>query len=908
MIGNQLTLAAAAIGHRSLRIAAGSIMMLMLSAQAPAQTPISNAAQIGAGTVMTCILTTAGGVKCWGNNVFSSLGNGSTLDSPGAADVVGLTSGVTAIAVGGYHACALTSAGAVKCWGSNDNGQLGNGTKSSQTSPITVNGLGAGVIAIAAGREHTCAVTAAGALKCWGGNYDGQLGDGTTTGRDVPTDVAGLGSAISAVAANYAHTCALTTAGGVKCWGANDEGQLGNGNTQEQHQPVAVSGLASGAGAIAVGGTHTCARMQGGGLKCWGANDNGQVGDGTTAGRLAPVDVIGLGGSVSAVAAGNAHTCAVLSGGSAKCWGSNRDGQLGDGTTTTHAAPVAVSGLSAGVTLVAAGDEHSCAVAAGAVKCWGANHDQQLGDGATRPRLTPVGVVGLASGMATVAAGGNHSCAVTAAGGARCWGMNSSGQLGDGSGVDHTTAVTPAGLASGVTAVATGYYFSCALTTAGGAKCWGSNSTSQLGVGAVNTSVPNDVVGLASGVTAISVGDNHSCALTSAGGVKCWGYNYAGALGDGTTTERPLPVDVTGLTSGVFAISAGSYHTCAVLTGGAVKCWGANESGQLGDGTGVNRTAPVSVSGLGQGVTAIAAGSDHTCALTAGGGVKCWGANGSGQIGDGSASLQLTPVDVQGLTSGVTAITAGASHNCAIAGGAARCWGGNREGELGDGTTMDQHVPVAVLGLDSGVTAIDGGVVHTCAVAAGGARCWGANAYGQMGDGIATIATTPVTALLALPAAVEFYNTPLDNFFITADPVEAAAIDNGSAGPGWARTGNRFPSGGGIAVCRFYGSQSPGPNSHFYTASATECAGLIALQASTPASVPRWNFESYDFLTNLPANGACPAQTVPVYRAYNNGFARHVDSNHRITNNLAAIQSVVARGWIYEGIVMCAPQ
>jgi len=155
----------------------------------------------------------------------------------------------------------------------------------------------------------------------------------------------------------------------------------------------------------------------------------------------------------------------------------------------------------------------------------------------------------------------------------------------------------------------------------------------------------------------------------------------------------------------------------------------------------------------------------------------------------------------------------------------------------------------------------------------------------------------------------EFYNTPLDNYFITADPNEAAAIDNGSAGPGWARTGAgfNFSSGGDTPVCRFYGSITPGPNSHFYTSSAAECAELKALQQSTPASSPRWNFESLDFITTNPAGGACPSGTRPVYRAYNNGFSRHVDSNHRITGDVAGIAQVVARGWVGEGVVMCSP-
>ena len=159
---------------------------------------------------------------------------------------------------------------------------------------------------------------------------------------------------------------------------------------------------------------------------------------------------------------------------------------------------------------------------------------------------------------------------------------------------------------------------------------------------------------------------------------------------------------------------------------------------------------------------------------------------------------------------------------------------------------------------------------------------------------------------------VEFYNTNLDHYFLTADANEAAAIDNGAAGPGWMRTGNSFKSGGSTPVCRFYGSQSPGPNSHFYTLAGSECDGLKQLQASTPATQKRWNFESMDFDSAPPITwgiyGACPSGTVPVYRAYNNGFARGADSNHRITSNPAAMQEVVNRGWINEGVVMCAPQ
>ena len=161
-------------------------------------------------------------------------------------------------------------------------------------------------------------------------------------------------------------------------------------------------------------------------------------------------------------------------------------------------------------------------------------------------------------------------------------------------------------------------------------------------------------------------------------------------------------------------------------------------------------------------------------------------------------------------------------------------------------------------------------------------------------------------ALVSVPI-VEFYNTHLDHYFITADANEAAGIDGGSAGPGWIRTGNSFKSGGSTPVCRFYGSQVPGPNSHFYTLAGPECDGLKQLQAITPATQKRWNFESLDFVSTPPTNSTCPTGTAPVYRAYNIGFARGVDSNHRLSSAAAAIQEVVTRGWINEGVVMCAP-
>jgi len=661
--------------------------------------------QVAVGREHTCVLTGNGAIKCWGNNGLGQLGNGSSEHQPTPKNVSGLGSGVQAIAAGGSHSCALTSGGAVKCWGNNGFGQLGNGSTSHQSTPVDVIGLGSGVQAIAAGGNFGCALTTGGAVKCWGNNSSGQLGNGSAVNQSTPVDVSGLGSNVQAIAAGVLHACALTSGGAVKCWGYNFHGQLGNGSTVNQSTPVDVSGLGSGVQAIAAGESHSCGLTTGGAVKCWGGNVFGQLGNGSTGSASTPVAVSGLGSGVQAIATGGTHSCALNSNGAVKCWGANYFGQLGNGSTSRQSTPVDVTGLASGVQAVAAGGEHSCALTSGGgVKCWGVSNYGQLGNGSTANRTTPVDVIGLGSGVQAIAAGGEHSCALASGGSVKCWGYNFYGQLGNGSTGHQSTPVDVIGLGSNVQAIAAGGEHGCALTSGGAVKCWGNNGSGQLGNGSAgHQSPPVDVSGLGSGVQAIATGGQHSCALTSGGAVKCWGDNDYGQLGNGSMVDQSTPVDVSGLGSGVQAIAAGRYHSCALSVGGAVKCWGGNNFGQLGNGSAGHQSTPVEVSGLGGGVQAIAAGGEHSCALTSGGTVKCWGYNTSGQLGNGSTVNQSTPVDVSGLGSGIQAIATGGTHTCALTGvGAVKCWGYNYFGQLGNGEQYYVPVPVDVIGLGGG--------------------------------------------------------------------------------------------------------------------------------------------------------------------------------------------------------------
>ncbi|MQA27285.1 MAG: tandem-95 repeat protein, partial [Micromonosporaceae bacterium] len=747
------------------------------------------------------------------------------LADPNEASSPSLVDKQRRISAGNLHSCAIVDTGQVQCWGGNDNGQLGNGTTTTSTDPVLVSGLSA-VLQLSAGGSHTCALVHGGATRCWGLNGNGQLGDGSTADSTQPVPVSGISGATSVASGGF-HSCAILGDGAVKCWGNDGAGQIGDGNPGDtSSSPKSVSGItaANPAKALSLGEFHSCALLQDGVVKCWGHNGFGQLGDGTKADRSEPTAVAGLADPaddpVLVLTTGSSHTCVLLDDDdkTVRCWGHNAYGSLGHATAVVDdvmqpsTAPLAVRRDGnpdplienlvplTGVTALSAGQYHTCArVSGGAVRCWGNNNRSQLG--ADPKPLTeqiedsvnalPVGGLG---SVDAVTAGGFHNCALAGTS-MKCWGYNFYGQLG-GYAASNPTPVTVTAV-TGATTVTAGTDFACALVNAAGDTdlpvCWGSNADGRLGagLGVTDTTVRVPVSGIPA-ADAIDAGNGHACALPDGSKApRCWGLGGNGQLGNSATASSPAPVPVTGLTTATTVNAGGALGsaergmTCAVRTDGKVSCWGRNTNGQLGDNTTTDRSAPVTVqidtdpdpddtvlADL-TNVTSVVTGGFHGCALISDSSVRCWGFNGSGQLGDNTTSERHTAVRVQVDTdpdvddplTGVSALVAGANHTCArLSNDAVKCWGSNGSGQLGDGTTTSRHRPTAAPAFDGSTPGkqaklLTAGDFHTCAARAdGGMSCWGENGSGQLGDGSTSDSSRPVEAFEApgKPEAIPF--------------------------------------------------------------------------------------------------------------------------------------------------------
>jgi alpha-tubulin suppressor-like RCC1 family protein len=591
----------------------------------------------------TCALSTAGAAYCWAYNGNGGLGNNSTTQSlvPVAVTASGALSGValTQISTGYQIACALSSADAGYCWGA---GGLGNNTTAESNVPVavSVSGVLSGLTLtqISAGGAYgvpfACALDNTGASYCWGQNGSGQAGN-PATGANFAVPVA-VTARSTMVSVGQSHSCLLRN-GKAYCWGSNAYGQLGNSSTTASSVPVPVytGGVLSGVTLIQIsaggnGGVDdfTCALSAAGAVYCWGWGTSGNLGNGTTTTtQTTPVAVttsgVLSGVTVTQITVGSYSACALSAAGAAYCWGIGTNGQLGNNSTTSSSVPVAVSAgaVPSGATLTQISGKSStfCVLSsAGAAYCWGSGTSGALGNGSTpATQTTPVAVTatGALAGLTltAISAGYPDTCALASTGAAYCWGENSTGGLGNGTTTESNSpvAVTTSGVLSGVTLIqittnsgtASTNDYSCALSTAGAAYCWGNDTSGQLGnnsTTATTTAVAVPTSGVLSGVALfqIDADTSHTCAEDTTGVFYCWGDNTSGDLGNNSTTQSNVAVIVQGIVPGApTGVTATPGDTTATIS------WTAPTS--FGTGTLTGYTA-----------TATAASGTFTCSTT----------------------------------------------------------------------------------------------------------------------------------------------------------------------------------------------------------------------------------------------------------------------------------------------------
>ncbi len=543
--------------------------------------------------------------------------------------------------------------------------------------------------------------------------FSGSLSSTTWTGNYQITGM---------VAAGENHSMALKSDGTVWTWGENGAGELGDGTTVSKNAPLRVTSLNN---VIAIAAQPFCsfAVKSDGTVWAWGS---GALGNGTITQSSTPIQVSGLSGII-AIAAGGSHILVLKNDGTVWGWGYNVFGQVGDGTVTQRNTPVQVSGLS-GIISIAVGGSHSLAIKNnGTIWSWGCNSYGQLGDGTTTNKNIPTQITGF-NGIVAIAGGINHTMALKGDGTVWTWGANSVGQLGDGTTIQRNIPVQVSGL-SGIVSL-TGENSTIAVKSDGTVWTWGwiSNGNNTF------VTTPQQVSGL-TGANVVAVGSNHTIVLKNDGTVTLYGDNSSGQLGDGSiSTQQNKPTQVFGLSGVISSASQGNF-TVSLRNDGTVWTWGSNEVFQIGDGTANSRKTPFQVPGLSQ-MIAVAGGLYHTVALKSDGTVWTLGDNEAGELGDGTMMNRPTPAQVPSLNN-ITSITAGSYSTFALKNdGTVWGWGGFLPSN-----------PTQIAGLNS-IAAISGGEGHTLALKNDGTVwAWGNNFAGQLGDGTTTFQNTPVQVL-----------------------------------------------------------------------------------------------------------------------------------------------------------------
>jgi alpha-tubulin suppressor-like RCC1 family protein len=624
-------------------------------------------------TAHMCGIQTDGTAWCWGANQVGQLGTGATSGDQSAPVEVQIGVGIAALAPGGRHTCALDVDGGLWCWGSNEAGQLGDGTKLNRASAQLVM-EGKTWLAVAAGAIATCAIDSERALWCWGRVF------GTNGVTPTPIMIAG-DNTWQRIAIGSEHACGITDDGAMKCIGVNTRGQLGNpGSTSPQLVDVLVDGEARMDWTeVSANHEHTCG-IAGGEWWCWGSSVTGQLGRDGGAVNSSPVQ-LGADRTWQRVASGFGHNCAVATDQTMWCVGRRGFGELGNGSSSPKV-PTKIDGTWKSVDL---GWSHVCAIdLADRVHCAGANGFGLLGVGTSDGKRAFAGISDSGT-YASISSGAFHTCGVRTDDMVVCWGANYTGQVMPGTAGNF---LNPTPITTGIAVSAAGEH-TCTIANDSKLFCWGRNAKGQLGNGDPTKLGPTEVAG--GPWASVRVGEVHTCAINAAGNAFCWGSGVDGRTGNANANSNPT----------------------------------------LGPAFDINAT-PLAVSTMAT-VSALAMGDGTTCASVGlpSNAVQCWGSNYGGEIGNGISSSKLTPISIGAWE----AIAIGTSHGCGIQGGVLKCWGTNQRGQLGIDSLIEAPTPTPVTPVDPTATwvSVDAGEDFTCAIDSNSAMyCWGDNGFGQI--------------------------------------------------------------------------------------------------------------------------------------------------------------------------------